>query len=293
MPPLASPIGGWLIFRVTEVEPGRVTSFEDARPAVENELKLRLARDAIYDLAFDMDDLVAAGATVVDTAEDLDLEYATVERVAENGTFENPLSLQVLPTTREFLDEVFRGEVDIPSPVIETRDGGLLIVEVKEIVQARLRDFAEVGDDALEDWREEERARLAHEAARAIVDAAGSVGDLDAAFAGTGATFDTLAPLRRSRTPNVPNVGPDAISALFEIRPGETAIIPSVDGRAQVVARLLDIVEGDPRADAETLANVEASLESGLVADIVERDTAAIRDGSSVGVDEALIEQYF
>ena len=293
LPPLASPIGGWLIFRIAETEPGRVVSFEEARPTIESELKLRLARDAIYDLAFDMDDLVAGGATIAETAEALDLDHAAVERIAENGMFEDSLSPGDFPTAREFLEEVFRGEVDVPSPVIETRDGGLLVVEVKEVVEARLRDFAEVRDDVLEDWRGDERARLAHEAARAIVDAAGAVGDLAAAFSGTGATFDPVAPVRRTQTPGVPNVGLDVVSALFEARPGETAVVPSIDGRAQVVARLLDIVDGDPLADAEDFAGVEASLESGLIADIIDQDTAAIHDGSAVGIDETMIEQYF
>ncbi|MBC6439407.1 MAG: peptidyl-prolyl cis-trans isomerase [Rhodospirillales bacterium] len=292
-PPLESPIGGWLIFRTTEIEPEIVTPFEEAQPEIEAQMKLRQAREDIYTLAFDLDDLVASGATVAETAEEIGLTYARIERVAKNGTFEDPLSLDALPTAPEFLDEIFFGEPDFASPVIETNDGGLLVVEVTEIVDARLRDFDEVEDRVLADWHRNQLARLAAESARAIADAAGPMGDLTAAFSETGVTFDAITPVRRTETPGIPNVGLDLVSALFEVSPGDTVVVGSTDGSAQVVARLLDIVAADALADSEGYAGVRTSLTNGLVSDIVDQETAALVNGTSVSVDQEMIEQFF
>jgi len=288
--PLSSPLGGWLLFRIADITPEEVTSFEEARSDIEEALKLREARNAMFDLANDMDDIVASGASVSETADALQLEVEHVERVSDVGQPEDLMSLQIIPETPAFLEELFFGDVDFPSPVIETDDGGLLVVEVTEIVPARLRTLDEVEDRVLEDWRRDEQARLAREAAEDMAQATGSSGELSDTF---GLAFTVPEPFQRTEVPMLDNVGLDVVEAVFAASVGDIVVTPSVTGEAQVIARLLDVVPGDTVADAEGFVATKNSLTNGLISDVVDQNMAAMYDSTSVSIDEDLVEQYF
>lgn len=291
--PRASPLGGWLLFRVAEIKPEDVTSFEDARETIESELRLRKARESIYGLANELDDQLAAGATVQETAEALDLNVKTVTDIDPDGTPEDPMSLQIIPTVPGFLDEVFFGELDFPSTVIETNDGGLLVVEVTEITPERLRPFDEVEEQVRQDWQHEELAAQAEEAAMALAQEVGSFGDVTEVFAETGASFDELQTFTRTQTPTLDNVGFETVTAVFAADAGAVVVSPSVDNTAQVVARILDVVETDALVDPDGYRSVEISVTNGMISDVIDQNSAAMFNATSIEIDERLLEQYF
>ncbi len=291
--PLASPLGGWLLFRVAEIKPEDVTSFEDARETIESELRLRKARESIYGLANELDDQLAAGATVQETAQALDLNVKTVTDIDPDGTPEDPMSLQIIPTVPGFLDEVFFGELDFPSTVIETNDGGLLVVEVTEITPERLRPFDEVEEQVRQDWQHEELAAQAEEAAMALAQEVGSFGDVTEVFAETGASFDELQTFTRTQTPTLDNVGFETVTAVFAADAGAVVVSPSVDNTAQVVARILDVVETDALVDPDGYRSVEISVTNGMISDVIDQNSAAMFNATSIEIDERLLEQYF
>jgi peptidyl-prolyl cis-trans isomerase D len=291
--PLASPLGGWLLFRVAEIKPEDVTSFEDARETIESELRLRMARESIYGLANELDDQLAAGATVQETAQALDLNVKTVTDIDPDGTPEDPMSLQIIPTVPGFLDEVFFGELDFPSTVIETNDGGLLVVEVTEITLERLRPFDEVEEQVRQDWQHQELAAQAEVAAMALAQEVGSFGDVTEVFVETGASFDELQTFTRTQTPTLDNVGFETVTAVFAADAGAVVVSPSVDNTAQVVARILDVVETDVLVDPDGYRSVEISVTNGMISDVIDQNSAAMFNATSIEIDERLLEQYF
>ena len=228
--PLASPLGDWLLFRITESQPEKIVTFGEARERIAENIKTRRARAAMFDLAGDMDDLIATGASVQETASALELDARTLQRVSREGLAEDPLSLQIVPEVPGFLDELFLGEVDFPSTVIETEDGGLLVMEVTEVAAARQRSFAEVESIVRDDWQRLRLAERAAEAARAIADTTSAMDDLDAAYDGTGASFAVSTPFQRNEDPGIDGVGPDAVAAIFAALPGEIVVAPSAEG---------------------------------------------------------------
>ena len=306
--PLASPLGGWLLFRIAEVQGEKVVPFEEARERIAEDIKLRRARAAMFDLAGDMDDLIATGASVRETAATLGLEAMTLQRISREGQAEDALSLQIVPQAPGFLDELFLGEIDFPSTVIETEDGGLLVIEVTEIVAARQRDFAEVEAAVRDDWQRVRLAELATDAARAIAAATGAGDDLDAAYGATGASFTPSAPFRRDEPPRaasdpdagaaiasggIEGVGANAVAALFAARPGEIVVATSADGTGQVVARLGGIVAAEAASGLEALADMERALRDGWIGDILRQHQAALRRATPVAIDRRLLEQSF
>ncbi len=291
--PLQSPLGGWLVYGIDEVAAGSVTPFEEARAALEAELRLAEARYAMFDLAGDLDDHVASGASTGDIASALGLEERLLDRVSSTGAPADPASLQVIPATPGFLDEVFRGEEGLVSTVLETEDGGLLVVEVTDIVPARARTLDEVRREAVEDWQRERRAELAAIEAERLAAGAVSAGSLEDAFRFAGVFFEETGPLMRGSRPGIANVTAATVSALFAAWPGDVVVTRSADGSAQVVARLVDIVPADLSAASAQDSGVGESLRQGVVRDVADLLSAHLREAYPVSVDQGLVEQYF
>ena len=291
--PVESPLGGWLIYRVEEIAEETVTPLEEVRDSLGSGLRLAEARYAMFDLADDLDDLIASGATVPETASALGLDMRSIDRVSSAGVPENPDSLQIIPAAPGFLDEIFLGDLDIASTVLETDNGGLLVVEITEIVAARSRSLDEARQEVLGDWQEGRQAELAHKEAQRLVAGAGSTGNLDDVFQFADVTFEVSKSFSRSEVPPVANVAHSTVEALFDARPGDTVVTPSADGSAQVVARLGDIIPADFSSVSGDSADIGDGWKQGLVSDVVELLSSNMRETFPVSIDHGLIEQYF
>ena len=291
--PVESPLGGWLVYRIDEVRPGSVTSLEEARDSIDAELRLREARYAMFDLANDLDDILATGATVREAAAALDFDVRSLDRVASTGEAEVPESLQVVPAVPGFLDEVFLGDTGFASTVIETDDGGLLVVEVTDVVPSRSRSLDEARSEVLGDWQAERQSDLALREARRLAESAGKTGNLNDIMAFADVSFELSEPFSRNGIPSMANVPSTAVEALFEAWPGDTVVTPSADGHAQVVARLTDVIAADFFAGSQESERLESGLKQDLLADVVELGSSSMREAVSVSINHDLIDQYF
>ncbi len=289
--PVESPLGGWLIYSIDVVEDQVVTPLEEAHDIIRGELALAQARYALFDLADSLDDLVATGASPDEMASTLDLELKTIERVSSSGLTENAGALQIIPETPEFLEEVFLAHLDLVSTVLETDDGGLLVLEVTEIVPARSRDLDEVRNEVLGDWQAERQAELASREAERLAGAAGSAGDLGDVFGLADVTFEVTEPFMRHSMPPVANLSFATVEALFVARPGDTVVRTSDDGRHQVVARLVDIIDADH--SPEVASAVGERLRQGVVRDISAGLVASLRDDMAISINHEMIDQSF
>ena len=289
--PVESPLGGWLIYGIDGIEARVVTPLEEAHDVIRGELALAQARYALFDLADDLDDLIATGASPSEMASTLGLELKTIERVSASGLTEDAGSLQIMPETPEFLEEVFLAHLGFVSTVLETDDGGLLVVEVTEIVPARARILDEVRSEALSDWQAERQAELASREADHLAGSAGSTGDLNDVFGFTGVTFSVTEPFMRHSMPPVANLSFATVEALFDARPGDTVVRISDDGGHQVVARLVDIINA--KHSPEDVSAVGARLRQGVIRDIVERLVSSLHDDVTVSVNDDMIDQSF
>jgi peptidyl-prolyl cis-trans isomerase D len=247
----------------------------------------------MFDMANELDDLLVAGDTLREAAASLGLEVKTIEQVDAEGDLADPMDFQIVPSDPEFLAELFLAEPSLPTPVIETNSGGLMVIEVTDIEAERMRNLDEARDLVLADWRAGHQAETAAATARALVDgadAATALADLEEL---TGYRATGTETLLRTDQPQVPGTDATLVVALFKAQVGETVIAPSTDGTGQVLARLTSIDTPDPTADPDAVAPLSASVAGGNRQAITDQHLAYLRQAYDIVINQELIAQRF
>ena len=197
--------------------------------------------------------------------------------------------MENLPDTRPFLREAFDLESGEESLVIETAGGDYFVVRVDAITPSALRPFAEVREEVLAAWREEEIDRQLREKAEALAQRLGEAGDLAGIGQSEGLSLAKTEPLRRDDTGSEKVPAAELTTRLFEVNLNGVVTAPAPDGF--VVAKLVEILPADPTGDAEGLAALRDQLGAGLQQDFMAQFIAALRERYDITVNEQLVDQ--
>lgn len=256
--PLESPFGPAL-YRVNGVLNASTTTLDEVRDELSRELSMERARRALADMVTDVDDRLAAGATLEDLAEETELRLAQIDYYpgveAEVVGYEG---------FREAAEAVEDG--DFPE-ITEMEDGSLLAVRLDEIVPPRRQAFDDVRVEVEEDWRAAETVALLTELAESA-EATLSVGG------GLGGDVQIAEGIGRDA---VLEGAPEGVAArAFEMEEGDTAVIPG--DRTVALVQLTGISPPDPE-DQSTAFLAEAlggQLRQSFSSDILQLYTRAL-----------------
>ena len=160
--PVTGKLGKVVLLRVTEIEPGEVVTFEQAKPNLEKAILKDRAERLILDLRDKIEDERASGSKLSEVADKLKLTYQTVEAVDRKGQAPDG-SAVTLPAQTELLEAAFATDTGVENDPIEPKDTGIIWYEVLGETPEQLKPFDQVKDDVTKAWRQdEERNRLAN-----------------------------------------------------------------------------------------------------------------------------------
>ncbi|ODR94372.1 hypothetical protein AUC70_06745 [Methyloceanibacter stevinii] len=151
--PVTGKLGGVVLLRVTEITPGKIPTFEEAKANIENDLVKERASGAIFDMHDKVEDELASGATLEETAGKLKLDYVVVDQVDRTGPTDGT-QLEA-PAQKELLNGVFATDAGIENDPIDARDEGVVWYEVLGITPETLQPFDEVRSEVEKGWRGE------------------------------------------------------------------------------------------------------------------------------------------
>lgn len=286
--PIRSPFG-WHVVRVEAIEPAHLQSLGEARASLRAEIARNLAIDALYELANDLEDTLAGGATLAEAATYLNLRPVHVPAVDKRGRTPTDEPAQDLPEMEELLAIAFETQVGEESRLTETGDGGFFIVRVDSITPAMLRPLDSIRAEVLAAWRAAKRDEAAEARAEAIVQRVNAGTDLALIAAEAGLEIRTARPFTRADTgDDIPSA---LIVKLFDLRPGQAAMAAGRDG--YVVGRLKAVQPADPAADQAGVNSLGAELSEGLANDLVVQFGEALRDRFGVKIHPQAVEGLF
>ncbi|CUH41658.1 peptidyl-prolyl cis-trans isomerase [Ruegeria atlantica] len=238
--PLPSTFGPAL-FRINGSLAENNTSFEDAAPALREELAADRARRQIEAQAEDINDLLAGGATLEELTSETEMELGQIDWTAQTGE-----GVAAYDGFRSAAEAVQDG--DFPE-VAFLEDGSIFALRLNEVLEPRPEPIETARDRVVAAWTQAETNKALEEQANAVLEQVQTDGD----FAATELPFRVENAL--TRTAFLEDVPADFMTQVFEMAQGDLRVIPGA-GTAFIV-RLDELLSP---AETDELRQVQAAL---------------------------------
>ncbi len=168
---------GWHVFEVTEIVPAATLSLEEVRPRIEKELEQQANDNAMTSLSNNVEDSIAGGSTLSETAKDFGFNLITLPAVDKSGKLDDGTVEKTLPDEAKFLETAFKTDEKTESAMINGKGGKNYILRVESITPEHVKPLEEVKEKVSATWIIEEKkkqlASLAKKISAAFADPAG------------------------------------------------------------------------------------------------------------------------
>ncbi len=268
---------GPAIFRVNAVIEAQETSFETVKSGLALEMQAEAARRTISERTEALEDLLAGGATLTELAAEPGMVMATTDYVA--GADDNA-EIAGYSAVRSAADALAPGDF---AEWTGLDDGGIIAMQLDEIIPPAPIPLAEVLIPVTEDWREEALAKALAalaETHKAAIEAGVAIGTLG---------IVTTAP-SAGRETELEDAPADTIAAVFAMKPGEVRTL--ADG-TNVAVLQLDRILAAPQtgAEAEAIrAAIAGSLAQSLSQDAQALFTQSLITPGGLQLDQATVD---
>jgi len=282
--PVETPFG-WHLVQIESVTPAAEPTFEEAADQLRTDMKRRQAIDAAVNLANEVDDAMAGGATVEEAAQSLGLPLQTIANVDREGENVDGVAVTGLPAPDVFLKTAFETAQDSDSLLTEMPGGGYFLLHVDTVTPAAPKPLDEVRDQVVANWQAEERSRLAYEQAEALAKKVQDGATLESVAEEAGQAVQQTDQLQRTATAPSPNL----VGGLFGAKQGEVVVSDGPDG--PIVAKLTAIDVPAAPAEADANGTLKKQIASGLSQDVITAYADALERGYGVSVNQQQLQE--
>jgi peptidyl-prolyl cis-trans isomerase D len=280
---------GWHILRVVKIEPPATLTFEQAKPQLEAELQQQEAADRIAKIAHQIDDALAGGASLADTAAKFGLKVTNVAAADLAGYDPDGKPITLPVTLNDVVKIVFLTGQGETSQVLEAQDGAIFAIHVDKVMQPHVQPLAEVKDKAITAWQEEQKRAAVTKQADALAAAVKPDMPVAKIAADQGLTVTTLPPLMRGGDPGA--VPPELIAKLFAAKPGE--VVGASDASGAYVAQLKEIQAAENPPPDAAIAALSQQLANQDRAEIIGAFIQSLRDRYPVHINRDALDHMF
>ncbi|MGH1367329.1 MAG: peptidyl-prolyl cis-trans isomerase [Maritimibacter sp.] len=274
--PVDSGLGPALV-RVNAVIDASQTSYEEAKADLRDELAADAARRLVADLAIELDEMLAGGATLEEVAEtfpsvtleQIDWFFGLSDGIAAYDEFRTRAS----ETTADDFPEI---------EVLE--DESLLALRVNGITPSRLQPLDEVREAVVAGWAEVKTNALLNAQADAMIEKF-SKGESPASL-GLTEIVETDLP-REAFIAGTPS---DFVATVFALNANEWTVIPADDGAVLVRVDAINAPDATSAEALEIKATFEARMGEAIGADILAAFSKAIEDQAGIDINRPMID---
>jgi peptidyl-prolyl cis-trans isomerase D len=243
---------GWFVVKVTKIEPGTTTTFEQAKDALHARVLANKAADLMYDRANKLDQLLGNGTSLDQLPSDLGLigVAGTMDQHGDTQTgspapIPGPAELKAAIIAAAFQarpgDPPQLAEVQTPS----TGGSAYFALAVENVILPGKKPLDAVKDQVMDDWKQDQRRRYQDKAATAMMTAVQDGKSFSDAATVAGVT-PKLSPLITRNEPS-PEIPANLQRVMFGLKQGEATMVETPEGF--VVAQLAEIKQPDAASD--------------------------------------------
>ncbi len=280
--PITGSLGSVVLLRVTEIEPGKSPSFEEAKADLEKKILKERASGAIFDLHDKIEDQLASGSKFSEIADKLKLNYVLIDQVDRQGKKPDG-STVTLPAQKDVLNAVFSTDVGVENDPIDAKDDGVIWYEVLGVIPEQLKPFDQVKDEATKDWKTEEvRTQLA-KYTQDLVNSLSGGKSLEDVAKDLNQQVLTSDPLKRDSI--TVNVLPAAVAQAFSLPEKGYGSAPSGVEEGRIVFQV-DKVTPPPQLNPSETARLKQQIGQLIGEDVVAEYFSALENRYGVSVNE-------
>lgn len=256
--PVESP-AGWIVFRVTAINPPHKTDFEHAKSDIRDEVARSQAPQILGARVATLQDAIAGSADLEQIPTDLGAVPAQGSLDAQGMTKDGEIA--PLPGSdavrKAVIARIFSQKKGEKPSLVNGPEGSAFAVLVDDIEPGHVKPYDVVREQVGHDWLHEHQMRSADERATTIMLAARKSGSVVKAVAGTSdeAAMQKNVVVSRMQTNGLP---PALLSLIFSTPIGDTAML--ADGDSVYVFS----VNGTLAATRESTKALRASMQSQL-----------------------------
>ncbi|MEO1312785.1 MAG: SurA N-terminal domain-containing protein [Pseudomonadota bacterium] len=275
--PVQSDLGPSL-YRLNGILAANTRTLEDVADEIRAELASEAAVNEVLDLIDPVEDLLAAGATLEEVAQETGLAFGELGLTADLG--------EGLAGDLTFRREAFEAEVGEERDLVEMDDGGIAAVRVERIDPPTLRPFDGETEAVRASWIAAEQVRLLTAQAGALK------AQLD-----EGRQFATVAgelnlrdfgPVNRNGTLDA-DLPPEVLEQAFTLEQGGSTVIEDLDG--VLLLQVTEAIPFDPTTEenAAQLEALKAELNGSLASTVFQGYAQMVVDATDVSINQQLI----
>ncbi|MEL7481440.1 MAG: peptidyl-prolyl cis-trans isomerase [Pseudomonadota bacterium] len=283
--------GGYILGRVTAIEPGEPKPLDDVRDEITEEIAAEQAEAKFYDAFNQMDDLIGRGLTLAEMGAEFGAPVVSFLPVDRRGVSEDGVTIRALLSAADGLAQAF----ELPEGTVGDRfdgDQSIYVVSVDQIVPARTPALEDIRDRVLTAYQanaEQEALQLAADAVKERIETAAASLDDEAESYGA-AVSETTTPLRRT----VPDqsVPIQIAQAVFNGAEGDVLVVRG-DAADEVYIVQVGAIERPDAAQLDLLAPVSRSqISTQLSNDILFAFEQQLREEIELVTDDAAYAAY-
>jgi peptidyl-prolyl cis-trans isomerase D len=285
--PVNDPLG-WHLIRVVSIEPGREPTFDELRQKIRDDMARDLAIDILNKQTNQIEDALAGGATIEETAVKVGARPIRIPAMDVQGRDSGGRKVSGIPKDPKFIEVAFATPAGQVTTLEETADGGFFVLRVDSVTAPALKPLAAVRTEAVSAWKRQQLLDATRKRAEAVRTDASGLGGIDKAAARHGLKAVTSKPFTRFvRDPSSPVS--DALAAeAFRAKPGDIMLAPGPDG--YLVGQLRQVIAAEPGKNAEEARLLRTQLANALAQDIAGQYLAALKQRYPVTIIRAAVD---
>ena len=294
--PVQTSFGVHLI-KVTDIIPGDRKSLGEAKQEIRGILRKEKALNTIYDRVNEADDMLAAGNSIEQTAQNLGLDVIKVS-VNANGQILEQSSKQsgeqsgeqkpaTIPgDTQKVLDKAFTMDTGIPSTALDIGENTKAFISVTNVVPSRQKMFDEVQDELRNAYNKEmyERAVLAKATKLLTKRLQGDNFERLAKEHNLQAPIKTVTDINRREKANSPLISDSVQQKIVSMKAGEVIkeVMPTKLGAA--IYEVTAVKKG--QSEQKDLSQAQNILSQNLAGDLFQQFIAHLENKADIDINQ-------
>jgi peptidyl-prolyl cis-trans isomerase D len=275
---------GVSVVKVVAVVPGRVVTMEEARPALEAELRKDAAAEKVYAQSQAYDDAHQAGSNLAEAAKKAGVASITIGPLSAQGR--DPQGQPVPGLTQKLVETAFSLPAGGESEVTEAGQGEYFAVRVEKILPPAMPALAEVKPQLVRVWMLREIAKRMQARADELAARVRKGESLEAVAASVGSQVTHVTGIDRRSASQNREASQDLLAKVFTSKPGE--VFTAENARfGFIVGKLESVNAGQGPTLARMTEEARPQMTVALFRELEETARTSARQEMKVKVSEA------